>query len=257
MSLLDSFKKLAGNVEHTAVNSAHNIGAGIDKVVPGNQQFLHPQANQQQSQVSSPAYNPNYTKFLDAGARGAGSDLPTNLDHVIGNFIVNKAADQFGFTPAFKGLIPQANVALKGTSPDGFAGETDFGDRNSRNRQGAQINLYNDSGGNDPYIATHELLHYADSRKSPQAQAQFQSLLQNNVNPKFRGFAANVISSNYGYPIDQNTDYSNLPFNTATELHSYAPLDSSASQPLQNYYKRYFNQRAVGAYNDAMKKRKN
>lgn len=205
------------------------LGRGVDRIIPGNQQFLHPPQQPQQPQPQRPVQ------------RGTS---PTDLGRVWGTLVTQNAADKQQWTPMIRNIVQATNPVVQSKlTPGGndiprLQGPSDT----SHIAQGGgaywpDINRITlNSNQTDPYTVTHEGLHAAFERKTPQAQQGFQQLYDNKASTTNKRIVDDRLGNDlYG---------GQRPL---TEVHSYAPQYKQFVDPaLQKYYSHYFSNGQFG-----------
>ena len=169
----------------------------------------------------------------------AQAHLPTSLGNVFGTLVAQNTADKQNYSQMFRNLVQGANPTVTGGIFGGQLGNNNASAGGDYNPEANQIELK--ANQLDPYTVTHEGLHAAFNRKTPQAQAQFQQLAQQSLNPNVRKMIGNTLATPlYGNKQGVN-NISQLPFQYATEVHSYAPQVGAVNGPqLNQYYQHYF-----------------
>lgn len=196
---MDFLGKLLGKVEQGAGTIAHNLQGNAQNTLSGIGRLLGGTSDQ-----SQPVSTPN---LADAS-------------HVRGTLAVQNAADRQGYQPWFRALVQGTNPTV-GNISGGMGSGGDYQPWLN------QIQLKPNQL--DPYTITHEGLHAAFARKSPQAQQAFAQVAQQ----------AN--------PIQRNALNSPMQLGSAlyggqqplTEVHSFLPQFGQNS-PTQSYYNHYF-----------------
>lgn len=224
---------MAFSLKHLLQEAGHLGGSAIDAIVPGDQSALHRPAQPQpvrpnQSPLSSGLSYPDGTPNLNDPDQN-----PTSVPRVWGALAAENVADQQGFTPSFRSIV----LGAKPIVDPGTSGLTNKSAGGEYHPDTNQIHLRSDNI--DPYTITHEGLHAAYQRKTPQAQASF----MNGVAPTATPNQQHLIDLNLESPLyssANNAAAGGNTFNRDTEVHSYLPMMGTQSPAQKKYYGNYF-----------------
>jgi hypothetical protein len=216
------------------------IGRGSEDIQHGIKKVTDTPANLLNS-VFHPVRQPQPTHIHTPAAVENGSALPTDVGRVWGTLATENAANKQGWSSMLRNIVRGTNpfVESKISPLDTNGGIREGLPTSNSDAGGAYIPGLNrislKSTQLDPYTVTHEGLHAAYDRKTPEAQQQFMDRVASTATPGQR----RIIGKTLNNPLyDKTADGGG--YYRDTEVHSYLPEYGLESPEQKQYYGHYF-----------------
>jgi hypothetical protein len=160
-------------------------------------------------------------------------NTPTSVGRVWGTAVANNAANEQQFSPMFKNIVmsakPYVGMGNSALSLPGAGGEY-HPDTNQIFLRSQQL---------DPYTVTHEGLHAAYQRKTPQAQQGFFDQVASTATQQQQKMVDHFLDLPL-YTAANNAAAHGDTYSTDTEIHSFLPMFGSPTPAQKQYYQHYF-----------------